>query len=87
MNNTENHDKNTHPARVLRMSAQDFAQWGVDMAAYVKTVGVVDDNGGYTGETAWSIHAADGRHLGFAPSRDLAFAAVKREGMEPVSVH
>lgn len=84
-NNAENHNTNTSPT--LTMSEQDFAQWGVDLAAYIKTVNVVNEDGAHTGETAWSIHAADGRHMGFAPSRELAMAAVLREDMEAVSVH
>ncbi len=72
---------------VLRMSPQDFAAWGLDEAAYVKAVPVLDDSGEPSGQDAFSIHAADGRQLGFAQTRDVAFAAVRREGMEPVSVH
>lgn len=87
MSNPSSHGRDVHGSSVLRMSAQDFAQWGVDVAAYVKLVDVFGDDGEPTGETAISIHAADGRHLGFAQNRDIAFAAVLREGMEPVSVH
>jgi len=85
--NTEDTPRDLHGSAVLRMSQQDFALWGLNEAAYVKTVPVVDDSGEATDQVAYSIHAADGRHLGFAQSRDLAFAAVRREGMEPVSVH
>lgn len=87
-NRSENHENSTPVIlTTATMSDQDFAQWGVDLAAYVKIVDVVDDNGARTGETAWSIHAANGQHMGFAPSRDLAMAAIIREEMEPVSVH
>ena len=88
MNNTENHnDNNQINLAPATMSEEDFARWGVDLAAYIKTVDVVDETGQDTGETAWAIHAADGRHLGFAETRDLAMAAVIREEMQPVSVH
>jgi len=88
MNSTENHENNEHTAlTTATMSDRDFARWGVDLAAYVKSVGVLDENGKFTGQTAWAIHAADGRHIGIAPSRDQAFAAVVREDLEPVSVH
>lgn len=87
MTTTDPHGRDIHGSSVLRMSPQDFAQWGVDVVAYVKFVDVVDDQGEATGETAYSIHAADGRHLGFAQSRDLAYAAITREDMEPVGVH
>ena len=87
MTSPNSHDRDIHGSSVMRMSPQDFARWGVDEAAYVKLVDIVDDKGGQTGGTAFSIHAADGRHLGYAQDRDLAFAAIIREGMEPVSVH
>lgn len=87
MNNTEDTPRDLHGSAVLRMSPQDFALWGVNEAAYVKLVPVVSDSGETTDQVAYSIHAADGRHLGIAQTRDLAFAAVVREGLEPVSVH
>lgn len=62
------------------MSEADFANWGVPDVAFVKQV-TFDDTIG------WSIHAADGTRMGLAPSRDLAFAAVKQHDLEPVSVH
>lgn len=87
MNNPENHHHRVSPAGAVRISKQDFARWGSDVAAYIKSVGIVDQDGHDTGATAYAIHAADGRHMGNAPTRDLAFAAVIREGLEPVSVH
>jgi hypothetical protein len=39
------------------------------------------------GVTGFSIHAADGTQIGMAPSRDIAFAAVKQHELEPVSLH
>ena len=35
----------------------------------------------------YSIHDADGNRLALTPSRDLAFAVVRRNDMVPVSVH
>lgn len=72
----------SHGARAGRrpMSQSDFARWGVPQVAFVKRI-VVDDVAG------WSIHAADGTQMGLAPSRDLAFAAIKQHELEPVSVH
>lgn len=49
-------------------------------AAYVKAVTV-------DGVHAWAIHAADGTELAVMPSREVAFAAVIQNGLEPFSVH
>lgn len=73
-----NNNDTVHSAR--RMSPADFASWGMPEVAFVKRVLVND-------EVGWSIHAADGTHMGLAPSRDLAFAAIKQHELEPVSVH
>lgn len=62
------------------MTVADLAIWGMPDLAFVKRVRFNDEDG-------WSIHAADGTHMGVAPSRDLAFAAIKQHDLEPVSVH
>lgn len=78
----------THqPAHTLRLSAQDFALWGGEHVAYVKPVNLSDASGKLTGQVAYGIHAADGRSMGMAETRDLAVAAVVQEGLEPASVH
>ena len=48
--------------------------------AYVKAVTI-------EGVRAYSIYLADGTQLAIAPSRDVAFAAVRQHELEPVSVH
>jgi hypothetical protein len=48
--------------------------------AYVKPV-VVDGNAGY------AIHAADGTQMAVIADRDIAFAVVRQNELEPVSVH
>lgn len=63
-----------------RLTVSDFATWGLQDVAYVKRITVNDQEG-------WSIHAADGSHVGYAPNRDLAFAAVRQHELEPYSVH
>lgn len=74
-------NKNVSGAGDLRhMTPRDLAMWGMQDIAFVKQVTVDDEPG-------WSIHAADGTHMGIAPDRDLAFAAVRQHDMEPVSVH
>jgi hypothetical protein len=62
------------------LSEQDFALIGMQYLAYVKPTVV-------NGVTGFSIHAADGTQIGMAPSRDIAFAAVKQHELEPVSLH
>lgn len=58
----------------------DLAVLAVDHIAYVKRVSNQDD-------VAYAIHAADGTELAVMADRDVAFAAVRQNGMEPVSVH
>ncbi len=65
------------------MSVHDLAAWGMPDVAYVKAV-IGEEEGD---EIRWAIHAADGTQMGLAPSRDLAFAAVRQHDLEPVSVH
>ena len=59
------------------MSPEAFAAMASD-AAYVKPV--VDE-----GKPAYAIHAADGQAL--APSRDLAFALIRQNELEPTDAH
>ncbi len=62
------------------LSKTDFARWGVPEVAFVKRIEA-------EGAATWSIHAADGTQMGSAPSRDLAFAAIRQHELEPLSVH
>lgn len=64
-----------------KFTAQDLAAWGVNDVAYIKTV-TQDD-----GTIAYSIHAADGTRMAAMSDRDTAFAAVRQNDLEPVSVH
>ena len=61
------------------ITPQDFAQMGVQQVAYVRPAVV-------NGADVYTIYAADGTQIGIAPSRDIAFAAVKQHELEPVSV-
>lgn len=69
---------NALPARPL--TAADLAQWGVNVVAYVKKIET-------EGVTAYAIHAANGEPLGLAGSRDVAFAGLRQNDLEPASVH
>lgn len=68
------------PTLSRAMSPVDFAAYGAQEIAYVKKV-VAE------GEQLYSIHGADGTPLAVQPDRDLAFAIVRQNDLEPVSVH
>ncbi len=53
---------------------------GVDEIAYVKSVRV-------DGQELYAVYAADGSEMAVMKNRDVAFAAIKRNDMEPYSVH
>jgi len=65
--------------KLREMSPQDFALIGMQELAYIKPTVV-------NGVSGFSIHAADGTQIGMAPTRDIAFAAVKQHELEPVSL-
>ncbi len=66
--------------RIQAMSSQDMMMMGIESLAYVKPT-VID------GQMIFQIFAANGAEIGAMPSRDVAFAAVRQQGLEPVSVH
>ncbi|HZK88599.1 MAG TPA: DUF1150 family protein [Stellaceae bacterium] len=63
-----------------QMTPNDLAMLGMQDIAYVKPV-VVDGNAGY------AIHAADGTQMALIADRAIAFAVVRQNELEPVSVH
>ncbi len=48
--------------------------------AYIKKVSM-------DGVVGYGIHAPDGRLLGVAPDRDIAFAAARQHQLDPLSAH
>ena len=70
----------TLPEQTHMLTANDFEALGVQHMAFVKKV----EEGG---SVQWAIFAADGTPIGIAPSRDVAFAAVRQHDLEPYSVH
>jgi hypothetical protein len=66
--------------QMRQMTANDLAMFGMQDIAYVKPV-VVDGNAGF------AIHAADGTQMALLGDRDIAFAVVRQNELEPVSVH
>jgi hypothetical protein len=65
---------------IRHLSPHQLALLGVEDIAFVKPVAVND-------EIAYSIHAADGRQIALLADRAVAFAAIRQQGLEPVSVH
>jgi hypothetical protein len=62
------------------ISVQDLMQLGLQEVAYVKPVQI-------DGQSAVAVHAADGTQMAVMRSRESAFAAVRQNDLEPVSVH
>lgn len=62
------------------MTIQDLAVLGLNDVAYIKDV-LVD------GKTVYAVHAADGAQIAVMAEREVAFAAVRQNDMEPVSAH
>lgn len=63
-----------------QLTLDEFMALGAGDLAYVKPVEV-------EGRTAYALHAADGRELALMANRDVAFAALRQNGFEPVSAH
>jgi hypothetical protein len=66
--------------QMRQMTANDLAMLGMQDIAYVKPI-LVDGTEGF------AVHAADGTQMALIANRDLAFAVVRQNEMEPVSVH
>jgi hypothetical protein len=66
--------------RLKNISLKEFALLGMNDMAYVKRVVVKDDAG-------FAIFGADGTQLAVVPSEALAYATIRQNDLEPVSVH
>jgi len=66
--------------QMRQMTTNDLAMLGMQDIAYVKPVTV-------EGAAGFAVHAADGTQMALIANRDLAFAVVRQNEMEPVSVH
>ncbi|HWD57750.1 MAG TPA: DUF1150 family protein [Stellaceae bacterium] len=62
------------------MTTNDLAMLGMQDIAYVRPVEV-------EGKPGFAIHAADGTQMALIGDRDVAFAVVRQNELEPVSVH
>lgn len=65
---------------IRQLTVEQLALLGIADIAYVKPV--MND-----GQPMFAIHAADGRQVGVMADREVAFAAVRQNDLEPVSVH
>ena len=63
-----------------QISRQDLLMLGLNSVAYVKPVKV-------DGRRAYAIHAADGTKVSIMADHDVAFATIRQNNLEPVSVH
>ncbi|NIA67957.1 DUF1150 family protein [Pelagibius litoralis] len=65
---------------VRELSPQDFLLLGINDLAFVKA-GRLED------KDCFLVFSADGTQMAALADRDVAFAAVRQNGMEPLSVH
>ncbi len=63
-----------------QLSKRDFAALGIGDMAYVRPI--VE-----AGKVMFAIHTADGRLAALAETQALAFATVRQNDLQPVSVH
>lgn len=66
--------------RLKNISLREFALLGMSDMAYVKRVVVSD-------EVRYAIHGADGTQLAVVPNEEVAYATIRQNDLEPVSVH
>ena len=70
----------TDIGQMRHMSSWELAHFGMPNIAYIKRVIA-------KGEISYAVHAADGTPIAVLPDRALAFATVRLQNLEPVSVH
>ncbi len=76
-----NNDNTTGNASLHQvMSAEMFANLGAPDLAYIRPI--TTEHG-----DVWGVFSANGTQLGWAPQRDLAFAAAVQNELMAVSVH
>ncbi|QEX20298.1 hypothetical protein FRZ61_02150 [Hypericibacter adhaerens] len=80
MNTNKNHDTAPRADRAPKMSDADLAVLGLADVAYLRAV-VID------GQPGFAVHAANGKTLGVAPTREVALAFIHEQELEPVGLH
>jgi len=66
--------------RLKSISAKEFALWGIQDFAYIRSVMV-------EGQPAFAIHAADGTPVAVMKTLALAQVAVRENDLEELSIH
>lgn len=66
---------------MIETNSVDLESLGNLVLAYVRPSSAGE------GFDRWSIHAADGSVIGFAPDRVLALGSILHRGLVPVSLH
>ena len=59
---------------------EEFASLGIDDMAYVKLKNTI-------GKNMYSIHTADGSEVSVVEGREVAFATITQNELNPLSVH
>ena len=59
---------------------EEFASLGIDDMAYVKLKNTI-------GKNMYSIHTADGSEVAVVEGREVAFATITQNELNPLSVH
>ena len=59
---------------------EEFASLGIDDMAYVKLQNTI-------GKNMYSIHTADGSEVAVVEGREVAFATITQNELNPLSVH
>jgi len=74
---------------IRELSPQDFLVLGINDIAYVKKAEKAEktEKTEKTERDIFEIHSADGTVIATMASHDIAFAAVRQNGLEPLSVH
>ena len=72
---------NQQPTPTRQISEAELAALAVNHLAYIKLVPTPE------GPALYEVFNADGTALAKFENRDIAFAAVRQNDMEPVSVH
>jgi hypothetical protein len=62
------------------LSGNDWQEFGVNDIAYLKPIML-------QGAERYAIHAANGTPLAVMDNRDVAYAAIRQNELEPVSLH
>ena len=69
------------PDQAIVLKPQEFAALGLNQIAYVK-------GATHKGAQVQEVFAADGTKIAvLGPGREIAFAAVRQQNLEPLSVH